>query len=52
MIFRLSPDDLVPAEEAQELTRKTGWCIFGHFLTNPVSIARGMGPKCWERYGG
>lgn len=50
-IFELTMADLVPAEEAQTITRKTGWCVFGHFLTNPVSIARGMGPVCWERYG-
>lgn len=51
MMSHLRPEHLVPTEEAQELTRKTGWCVFGHFLTNPVSIARGMGPTCWERYG-
>jgi len=51
-IFRLRPEHLVPMAEANELTQKTGWCVFGHFLTNPVSIARGMGPVCWERYGG
>lgn len=50
MIMKLRADELVPVEEAQEITRKTGWCVFGHFLTNPVSIARGMGPKCYERY--
>lgn len=51
MMKKLRVEHLVAAEEAQELTRKTGWCVFGHFLTNPVSIARGMGPRCWERYG-
>lgn len=51
VIFKLTPADLVPADEAEELTRKTGWCVFGHFLTNPKSIARGMGPVCWARYG-
>jgi len=51
-IFRLRPEHLVPMAEANELTQKTGWCVFGHLLTNPVSIARGMGPVCWERYGG
>lgn len=50
MVFQLLPTELVPAEEAQEITRKTGWCVFGHFLTNPKSIARGMGPTCYERY--
>lgn len=50
MIFQLLPEELVDREEAQEITRKTGWCVFGHFLTNPKSIARGMGPKCYERY--
>jgi hypothetical protein len=51
IVFQLLPSELVSAEEAQEITRKTGWCVFGHFLTNPVSIARGMGPVCWARYG-
>jgi hypothetical protein len=51
VIFELTPDHLVPVEEAQDITRKTGWCTFGHFLTNPVSIKRGMGPVCWARYG-
>lgn len=48
---RLRPEHMLSMDEANEITQKTGWCIFGHFLTNPVSIARGMGPKCWERYG-
>lgn len=51
IIGRLTVEDLVPLEEAEEITRKTGWCVFGHFLTNPVSIKRGMGPKCWAKYG-
>lgn len=51
MISQLTEDDLVPAEEANEITRRTGWCVFGHFLTNPKSIARGMGPVCWAKYG-
>lgn len=50
MVFKLQDAELLPIEEAEEITRKTGWCIFGHFLTNPVSIKRGMGPKCYERY--
>lgn len=50
MVFNLLDSELVPVEEAQEITRKTGWCVFGHYLTNPKSIARGMGPKCFERY--
>lgn len=51
IVFRLTPADLVPLEGAQEVTRTFGWCIFGHFLTNPKSIARGMGPICASRYG-
>lgn len=50
LIFELLESELLPAEEAQDLTRRTGWCVFGHFLTNPKSIARGMGPTCYERY--
>ena len=50
IVFQLTASHLVPVEEAQEITRKTGWCIFGHFLTNPQSIARGMGPVCYARY--
>lgn len=50
LIFKILDSELVSAEEAQALTQKTGWCVFGHFLTNPTSIARGMGPKCYERY--
>lgn len=50
LIFEMNAAELLPVEEAEEITRKTGWCIFGHFLTNPKSIARGMGPKCFERY--
>ena len=50
VIYDLTMDNLVPVEEAQEITRKTGWCIFGHFLTNPRSIARGMGDTCYARY--
>lgn len=51
ILRRLRASDLVPVEEAEEITRRTGWCVFGHFLTNPISIARGMGPKCWAKYG-
>lgn len=50
LIYQLLDGELLPVEEAEEITRKTGWCVFGHFLTSPVSIARGMGPKCYERY--
>lgn len=50
MIFEILASELVPVEEVNELVKGTGWCVFGHFLTNPVSIARGMGPKCYERY--
>lgn len=50
MVYKLESSELLPLEEAEEITRKTGWCVFGHFLTNPESIARGMGPKCYERY--
>lgn len=51
VLARLTVEDLVPIEEAQAITRKTGWCWYGHFLTDPKSIARGMGPVCWARYG-
>lgn len=50
VIYDLTADHLVPIEEAQALTRKTGWCVFGHFLTKPESIARGMGDTCYSRY--
>jgi antitoxin (DNA-binding transcriptional repressor) of toxin-antitoxin stability system len=50
IIFQLTTSHLLPVEEAQEITRKTGWCIFGHLLTDPKSIARGMGPTCYARY--
>lgn len=50
VIYDLRPEHLLPAEEAQEITRNTGWCVFNHFLTNPKSIARGMGPTCYARY--
>lgn len=50
MIFQLDSAELVPADEAMDLTRKTGWCVFGHFLTAAKSIERGMGPVCYERY--
>lgn len=49
-IYNLTADQLLPIEEAQEITRKTGWCVFGHFLTKPESIARGMGDTCYSRY--
>jgi hypothetical protein len=50
MIFQLDSSELVPADEVQEITRNTGWCVFGHFLTNPESVKRGMGPTCYARY--
>jgi len=50
MIYQILESELVPAEEVQELTKNTGWCVFGHFLTNPESVKRGMGPTCYARY--
>lgn len=50
MVYKLLESELVSRDEAQEITRQTGWCVFGHFLTDPKSIARGMGPVCYKRY--
>lgn len=34
------------ARLAKEEKRPHGWCIFGHKLTKPESIAKGIGPVC------
>jgi predicted RNA-binding protein with PIN domain len=37
------------ARAAKEAGRPHGWCVFGHKLTDPKSIAKGIGPVCEGR---
>lgn len=50
-IRTLTRDDLATLEQAQAFGVETGVCgICGAELTNPDSVARGIGPVCAQRY--
>lgn len=49
-IFNLRPEHRMSVEEAAEHSRKIGaCCVCGTTLTDPKSIARGIGPVCASR---
>jgi hypothetical protein len=46
-IYRLTPSDRMSLEEACAFGVQTGFCcVCGKFLTDPDSVARGIGPVC------
>lgn len=50
---RLRAEHAMTIDQINELAQSTGWCgICGRFLTNPKSVARGIGPVCWEKVQG
>ena len=52
MLRKLLPSERLTREEAAELGKLWGVCTScAALLTRPDSIARGMGPVCFEKYG-
>lgn len=50
IVYRLRPEHRMTKEEAAEHSRKIGaCCVCGITLTDPKSIARGIGPVCATR---
>lgn len=46
-IFELTPEDRMTLEQAAEYGQIHGWCcVCGKHLTNPKSVAAGIGPVC------
>jgi hypothetical protein len=49
-IFRLFAEDRMTVEEVAEVGRRDGYCyVCGRHLTNPESVALGIGPICGGR---
>lgn len=48
----IRPEWRMDLEEAKKWGALYGTCVYGHPLTKESSIKRGMGDKCWEKYGG
>jgi len=47
---QLRPEHQMSVDQINELAQATGWCgVCGRFLTHPKSVARGIGPVCWEK---
>ena len=48
-VYRIRPEDRMPAEEAKRLTILYGHCIVcGAFLKAGKSVERGIGPVCFK----
>ena len=48
-VYRIRPEDRMPAEEAKRLTVLYGHCIVcGRFLKAGESVERGIGPVCYK----
>lgn len=50
-IRRLLPSWRLTLEQAREFGALYGMCVYGHVLTKPESIRKGIGPICEEKYG-
>ncbi len=50
-IFRLSMEHKLTREQASSIGHATGvCCVCGRELTDPVSVAQGIGPICIQKY--
>lgn len=45
-LARLTPADLMADDQVCAFGVSYGICVYGHPLTDPVSVAAGIGPKC------
>ena len=51
MVNVLTPDYLISLQEAQAFGHDHGFCmVCGRTLTDPVSVANGIGPICSQRF--
>ncbi len=50
-LARLSDADLMTRDQVCEFGVSYGICVYGHPLTDPVSVAAGIGPKCADNEG-
>jgi hypothetical protein len=51
MLATLTDADLMEADQVTAFGRTYGICVFGHGLTDPVSVYAGIGPKCASNVG-
>lgn len=52
LVFKVDPAWLLSREEACEIGRRMGFCVrCGALLTVEKSIARGLGPSCFKKWG-
>lgn len=50
MVWNLKPEQLISPEVAAQMGRARGFCVIcGRYLTDETSVARGIGPVCYER---
>lgn len=47
----LTPEHRMTFEQARAFGALHGVCVFGHALTDPLSVAAGIGPKCAAQWG-
>lgn len=50
-LAHLTADDLMTDAQVCEFGVSYGICVYGHALTDPVSVAAGIGPKCADNAG-
>lgn len=50
-VRNLTPADRMGIDDAREFGASHGICIYGHPLTDPLSVAAGIGPVCAEKFG-
>jgi hypothetical protein len=46
MLAKLTDADLMASDQVTTFGRMYGICVYGHGLTDPVSVYAGIGPKC------
>lgn len=50
VVYQLTEDDRLPAEEVEKISRVYGRCLYcGHGLKAATSVQRGIGPVCFKR---
>lgn len=50
MVWKLKAEQLIAPEVAAQMGRARGYCVIcGRYLTDETSVARGIGPVCYER---
>lgn len=49
-VLKLKVEELIAPEVAAQMGRSVGYCVIcGRFLTDAESVAKGIGPVCFER---